>query len=84
MSKKLFVGNLGFSTSDQALHAAFAPIGTLVSASVVMDRATGQSRGFGFVEYETPADADRAMQSLDGSMLDGRAIRVNAAHDRRR
>lgn len=83
MNKKLFIGNLGFSTSDQELRAAFEPIGNVVSASVVIDRATGQSRGFGFVEYQTAADADRALQSLDGTMLDGRPIRVNVAHDRR-
>jgi RNA recognition motif-containing protein len=83
MNKKLFIGNLGFSTGDQELRAAFEPIGNVVSASVVIDRATGQSRGFGFVEYQSAADADRAMQSLDGTMLDGRPIRVNAAHDRR-
>ncbi len=84
MSKKLFIGNLDHSTNDAGLRAAFEPMGAVVSASVIMDRATGQSRGFGFVEYQSAGDADRAMQSLDGTMLDGRPIRVNEAHDRRR
>lgn len=83
MTKKLFIGNLGFSTDDDQLRAAFDPIGNVVSASVILDRATGQSRGFGFVEYQSSSDAERALQSLDGTMLDGRPIRVNAAHDRR-
>lgn len=83
MNTKLFIGNLGFSTDDGQLRAAFAPIGNVVSAAVIMDRATGQSRGFGFVEYQSADEAARAMESLDGSMLDGRPIRVNLAHDRR-
>lgn len=83
MQKKLFIGNLGFSTDDQQLRAAFEPFGNVLSASVVMDRATHQSRGFGFVEYESAADADRALVALDGSTLDGRSIRVGLAHDRR-
>ncbi len=84
MSKKLFIGNLDHSTNDASLRAAFEQMGALVSASVIMDRATGHSRGFGFVEYQSAGDADRAMQSLDGTLLDGRPIRVNEAHDRRR
>jgi RNA recognition motif-containing protein len=83
MSKQLFVGNLDSSTADTDLHAAFLPMGALVSASVILDRATGQSRGFGFVEFQTAADAGRAIQSLHGSLLDGREIRVSLAHERR-
>lgn len=82
MGKRLYVGNLAYSTMDQQLYEAFAEFGSLVSASVVIDRATGQSRGFGFVEYETQQDADRAMESLNGSTLDGRAITVNEARER--
>jgi RNA recognition motif-containing protein len=82
MSKKLFIGNLGFSTGESELRAAFEAMGNVVSAAVVMDRATGQSRGFGFVEYGSVAEAEKAMQSLDGTLLDGRPIRVNVAHDR--
>jgi nucleolin len=82
MTSKLFIGNLGFSTDEAQLRSAFEAIGALVSAVVVKDRSTGQSRGFGFVEYRSGSDAERAMESLNGSMLDGRAIRVSVANER--
>jgi RNA recognition motif-containing protein len=68
---------------DQQLQEAFAEFGEVVSASVVIDRATGQSRGFGFVEYGSPEDAERAIESLNGANLDGRSITVNVARERR-
>jgi RNA recognition motif-containing protein len=82
MNTRLFVGNLDYSTTEHQLRAAFEPFGTLVSVTVVIDRVTGSSRGFGFVEYETDEVAQRAIESLDGSMLDERAIKVNVARER--
>ena len=82
MGKRLYVGNLAYSTMDQQLQDAFGEFGDLVSATVVIDRATGQSRGFGFVEYQQSQDADRAMESLNGTTLDGRSITVNEARER--
>jgi len=83
MGNRLYVGNLAYSTMDQQLQEAFAEFGEVVSASVVIDRATGQSRGFGFVEYGSPEEAERAIESLNGASLDGRSITVNVARERR-
>jgi hypothetical protein len=83
LSKKLYVGNLPFSTTEADLREAFGKHGEIVSAAVVMDRDTGRSRGFGFVEFADGAAADAAMQALNGTEFDGRSIRVNEAHDRR-
>lgn len=82
MSVRVFVGNLAYSTGDDSLQAAFKPHGDLVSAQVIMDRMTGQSRGFGFVEFGNVADAQRAIEAMNGAMLDGRSIIVNAARER--
>ncbi len=83
MSKKLFVGGLSWDTSDASLSAAFERFGPVVEAKVITDRDTGRSRGFGFVTFEAPADADTAMQAMDGTELDGRTVRVNIAEDKR-
>ncbi len=83
MGKKLFVGGLAWGTSDQSLREAFEAHGEVTEAKVIMDRDTGRSRGFGFVSYTSDQDAESAIQALDGSMLDGRTIRVNEARDRR-
>ena len=83
MGNRLYVGNLAYSTMDQQLQEAFAEFGEVVSASVVIDRATGQSRGFGFVEYGSSEEAERAIESLNGATLDGRSITVNVARERR-
>src|SRR5690606_33235835 len=80
---RLYVGNLAYSTMDQQLQEAFSEFGEVTSASVVIDRATGQSRGFGFVEFNSNEEAERAIQSLNGATLDGRSITVNVARERR-
>ena len=82
MAKKLFVGNLSWNTKDDSLQTLFATIGAVISAQVVNDRYTGRSRGFGFVEMENDADADRAIAELNGKDLDGRQITVNEARAR--
>jgi len=80
---KLYVGNLPFSATEDAVRTAFAAHGAVESVAVVMDRATGQPRGFGFVEMSS-ADASRAMQALNGMDFGGRPLKVNEAQDRER
>ena len=80
--KKLFVGSLPWSTDDQKLADLFTQFGKVLSAKVLMDRATGRSRGFGFVEMENDAEADEAISKLNGSDVDGRNIVVNEARPR--
>ena len=82
MSTKLFVGSLPWSINDQMLQNTFEAHGTVVSAKVIMDRSTGRSRGFGFVEMENPEDAQKAIQALNDSTLQGRSIIVNEAKPR--
>ena len=82
MSKKLFVGGLSWGTDDQGLGNAFAAHGEVTEAKVINDRETGRSRGFGFVTFSDGAAADAAIAAMDGSDLDGRAIRVNEAQQR--
>ncbi len=82
MSTKLFVGSLSWNTSSAELQNAFAQCGDVVEAKVITDRDTGRSRGFGFVTFADADSATRAMEELDGSSLDGRAIRVDRANDR--
>jgi RNA recognition motif-containing protein len=79
---KLYVGNLSYNTGDQELRDAFSPHGNLVSASVVIDRDSGQSRGFGFVEYQSSEEAQRAVDTMNGANLDGRSLNVNIARPR--
>jgi len=79
MAVKLFVGGLSFSTSTDRLRETFAAIGAVESASVVTDRDTGRSRGFGFVEMATPEEAEQAISKLNGTTLDGRTIQVEKA-----
>lgn len=76
---KLFVGGLSWDTESEQLKAAFSPFGALRESSVVADRNTGRSRGFGFVIFENPLDAAVAAREMNGKELDGRTIRVNAA-----
>jgi hypothetical protein len=82
MATKLFVGNLSYSTTDDRVRQAFSQFGQVLSATVVTDRATGQSRGFGFVEFESEEQARTAIESLNGTVLDGRSITVNVARER--
>ena len=82
MSKKLYVGNLPFNTTEADLRQLFEQHGSVDSVNVITDRETGRSRGFGFVEMD-PESADAAMKALDGFEMDGRALRVNEAHERR-
>ena len=80
---RLYVGNLSFDTTEASLRAAFDADGRAVKdVSIVMDRDTGRPRGFAFVEMGSKQDADAAIQALDGTQLDGRAIKVNEAKER--
>ncbi len=79
MATKLYVGRLSYNTADDALKTLFAQHGTVVSAQVITDRASGQSKGFGFVEMENDTEAQAAIKALDGQEVDGRTIVVNVA-----
>lgn len=79
MSNKVFVGSLSWNTTDDTLKAFFEQVGEVLSASVIKDKATGRSKGFGFVEYKDDADAKEALTKLNGQTLDGRTIVVNEA-----
>jgi RNA recognition motif-containing protein len=79
MGKKLYVGNLSYSVTSDALQSAFAAFGTVVSADVIMDRMTGRAKGFGFVEMGTEEEAKAAIAGMNGKDLDGRPLTVNEA-----
>jgi RNA recognition motif-containing protein len=81
-SKKLYVGGLPYSVSDGQLEQLFTEHGTVESARVITDRMTGRSKGFGFVEMSSEAEAEAAIESLNGTQLEGRAIVVNVAKPR--
>ena len=82
MGKKLYVGNLSYSTTSDQLSELFAPHGTVQSAEVIMDRASGRSKGFGFVEMSSDAEAQAAIAALNGQQHSGRALTVNEAKPR--
>ena len=82
MGKKLFVGNLAFATTGSDLEALFAAAGTVESASVVNDRESGRSRGFGFAEMSSSIEASKAIQELNGRDVGGRQINVSEAKER--
>ena len=82
MGRKIFVGNLSFDTTSQDLEALFASVGTCDSASVIMDRNTGRSRGFAFVEMSSASEAQKAIGELNGRELQGRALKVSEANER--
>lgn len=79
MGKKLYVGNLPYSTDDSSLQSMFEAAGPVESARVIMDRATGRSKGFGFVEMSSDEDAQKAISEIDGREFDGRKVRVSEA-----
>jgi len=79
MSAKLYVGGLPYAVTEQQLQDLFAAHGTVVSAKVITDKYTGQSRGFGFVEMSSPEEAKKAITALNGTQLDGRSLTVNEA-----
>ncbi|KAM5569628.1 glycine-rich RNA-binding protein 4, mitochondrial [Rosa sericea] len=82
MSSKLFVGGLSFSTDDSSLKDAFSGFGDVTDAKVIMDRDTGRSRGFGFVNFASEDAANSALTAMDGQELNGRSIRVSVATER--
>ncbi|HLH55434.1 MAG TPA: RNA-binding protein [Verrucomicrobiae bacterium] len=82
MSTKLFVGNLSFDLTENDLQDAFAAHGTVLEANLMMDRATGRPRGFGFVTMSTPEEAQKAISAMNGKELGGRALTVNIARPR--
>ena len=82
MGNKLYVGNLAYSIRDDDLQQAFSQFGTVSSAKVMMDRDTGRSKGFGFVEMGSDAEAQSAINGMNGQALDGRAVVVNEARPR--
>ena len=79
MAKKLYVGGLSYGTTDASLQQGFAQAGTVASATVIVDRMSGRSKGFGFVEMSTDEEALKAIEMFDGKEFDGRTIRVNEA-----
>ena len=82
MSNKLFVGGLSWDTDDSGLRNAFEPFGDVSEAKVITDRDSGRPRGFGFVTYANGGDATKAIEAMNGAMLDGRALRVDEAQER--
>ena len=82
VAAKLYVGNLSYGVSDSALEAMFAPFGTVQSAQVIMDRDTGRSKGFGFVEMGSSQEAQAAIDGMNGKEVDGRKLTVNDARPR--
>src|SRR5882762_9783485 len=82
MAKKLYVGNLGYGVTDSDLSTMFGAHGTVESAQVIMDRDTGRSKGFGFVEMKTDPEAQAAIAALNGNDSGGRALTVNEARPR--
>ncbi len=83
MAKKLFVGGLSWDTTDDGLRQAFASHGEIAEATVITDRDTGRSRGFGFVTFAQDEDGKKAISKMDGTSLDGKTIKVNEAQEKR-
>jgi RNA recognition motif-containing protein len=83
MGSKLYVGNLSFTMTDQDLQEAFSEFGEIVSATVVKDRSSGRSRGFGFVEFSNEESAQSAKDAMDGKEVKGRKLKVDEAKEQR-
>lgn len=79
MGNKLFVGGISWDTTEDSLRSFFATVGTVTSATIIKDKFTGKSKGFGFVEMSSPEEAEKAMNELNGKELDGRAVAVSEA-----
>jgi RNA recognition motif-containing protein len=84
MGTKVFVGGLAWATTDASLRSAFEQCGTIVESKVVTDRDTGKSRGFGFVTFADEAGCRKAIETMDGTTIDGRQVRVNEAENKPR
>jgi RNA recognition motif-containing protein len=82
MGTRLYVGNLSFSSTSETIREAFSRIGEVTDVHIVTDRTSGQSRGFGFVTMGSPAEAQKAIEAMNGATLDGRPLRVNEAEER--
>lgn len=82
MGNNIYVGNLSYNSDDATLRELFSRHGSVIKAQVVMDRETGRSRGFGFVEMENSSAANAAIQALNGAEVDGRSLKVNEAKPR--
>ncbi len=82
MSEKLYVGNLNFSTLEDTLEKVFSRYGEITSVSIIKDRNTDKSKGFGFIEYSDSSSIQKAVSAMDGKELDGRKLRVSVAQDR--
>lgn len=82
MGTKLYVGNLSYNTSEESLRTLFQQAGTVTSVAVIMDKFTGKSRGFAFVEMSTQEEATKAVSTINGKEIDGRALKVNEARPR--
>jgi len=79
MAKKLYVGGLSYNTTEATLKDTFAAAGTVETATIIMDKMTGRSKGFGFVEMATDEEAKKAIETINGTELDGRTLTVNEA-----
>jgi RNA recognition motif-containing protein len=84
MAKKIYVGNLSYKTSDDALRQAFSAFGEITSCATIVDRATNQSKGFAFIEFADDQSAAAAISGMSGQSLDGRQLRVSEAADKPR
>ncbi len=84
MPKRIYVGNLPFSATEMEVEEMFAEFGPVVSVNLVTDRETGRPRGFGFVEMQSDADADAAIDALDQTQMGGRSLKINEARPRER
>ncbi|KAI8897482.1 RNP-1 like RNA-binding protein [Globomyces pollinis-pini] len=82
MLQKIYVGNLSWGSSEESLKTLCEPFGSIADAFIVRDRLTGKSRGFGFVEFASKDSADKAVEKLNGSQVDGRSIKVNFAEEK--